>query len=57
MKYKGCEIVKVRADLGEEDARKNCIYEIYKDGEKKANALTLGTAKEYIASGFNENYL
>jgi hypothetical protein len=57
MKYKGCEIVKVKADLGEEDARKNCIYEIYKDGKKKANALTLGTAKEYIASGFNENYL
>ena len=44
-------------DLGEEDKRKNCVYEIYKDGKYIQTALTVGTAKEYIDTGYNENYL
>ena len=57
MKYHGHEIKKVKTDLGEEDERKNCIYEIYKDGVKIQEALTIGTAKEYIDTGYDENYL
>ena len=57
MKYHGHVIVKVKADLGEEDERKNCLYEIYKDGEYIQTALTISTAKEYIDTGYNENYL
>ena len=57
MKYHGYEIKKTPADLGENDERLNYIYRITKDGEFKANALTLSTAKEYIDSGENESYL
>ena len=57
MKYKGFEIKKVKTDLGEEDERLNYTYEIYKDGKYIQVALTLSTAKEYISSGCNENYL
>ena len=57
MKYHGYEIKKTPADLGENDERLNYIYKITKDGEFKANALTLSTAKEYIDSGENESYL
>lgn len=57
MKYHKCEIKKIAADLGESDHRLNYIYQIYKDGEWLDNALTLSSAKEYIDSGFNDNYL
>lgn len=57
MKYHGHEIKKIPADLGENDPRKNCLYQIIKDGRLINEALTLGTAKEYIDSGYDENYL
>lgn len=57
MKYKGHTIKKVFTDLGEEDNRKNCVYEIYKDGKYINTALTIDTAKEYIASDYNDTYL
>ena len=57
MKYHGHEIVKKQADLGEEKKKKNCIYEIYKDGKRLNVALTISTAKEYIDSGYDNNYL
>ena len=57
MKYHKHEIKKVYTDLGEEDKRLNYTYEIYKDGEHIATALTLSTAKDYIDSGYNETYL
>ena len=57
MKYHGHEIKKVKTDLGENDERKNCIYEIYKDGVYIQEALTIGTAKEYIDTGYDESYL
>ena len=57
MKYKGHIIKKVHEDLGEENPKKNCVYEIYKDGEYINTALTIDTAKEYIASGYNDTYL
>lgn len=57
MKYHGHEIKKVSSDLGEEGSRLNCEYEIYKDGEYIQTALTISTAKEYIDTGYNENYL
>jgi len=57
MKYHNHEIKRVPADLGEENNRYNCVYEIYKDNTYIATALTVSTAKEYIDSGYNENYL
>lgn len=57
MKYHKCIIKKVRTDLGESEERKNCVYEIYYDGDFINTALTLSTAKDYIDSGFNANYL
>lgn len=57
MKYHGHEIKKVQTDLGEERARDNNTYEIYKDGQYIQTALTVSTAKEYIDSDYNENYL
>jgi hypothetical protein len=57
MKYHNHEIKKVATDLGEEDARKNFTYEIFKDGQYIQTALTLSTAKTYIDSGYNETYL
>jgi hypothetical protein len=57
MKYHGHEIIKVPADLGEEDSRKNFVYEIYEDCIYINTALTLSTAKEYIDSGYNDTYL
>ena len=57
MKYHGHEIKKVNADLGENDNRKNCVFEIFKDGKYIQTALTISTAKEYIDSDYNENYL
>lgn len=56
MKYHKHEIKKVYADLDDCDG-KNYIYEVYKDGKWIGNALTLSTAKDYIDSGYNENYL
>lgn len=56
MKYHGHEIKKVHADLDDWDG-KNYIYEIYKDGKFLADALVLSSAKDYIDSGYNENYL
>lgn len=57
MKYHGYEIKKVPTDLGEENPRLNYVYEIYKDGEFKTEALVLTSAKEYIDNGEDENYL
>lgn len=57
MKYHGHEIKRVPMDLGEEDNRKNCVYEISKDGKYIQTALTISTAKEYIDTDYNENYL
>lgn len=57
MKYHKHEIKKVYTDLGEEEAKLNYTYEIYKDGEYINTALTLSTAKDYIDSGYNETYL
>ena len=57
MKYHGHEIKRVKMDLGENDERKNCIYEIYKNGEFIQNALSINSAKDYIDSNYNENYL
>ena len=57
MKYHKCVIKKVATDLGEDDPRLNYTYKIYKDGEWLDNALTLSSAKEYIDSGFDDNYL
>lgn len=57
MKYHGYLIKKTPTDLGENDARLNFTYKIYKDNKFKANALTLSTAKEFIDSGENDNYL
>lgn len=57
MKYHGCLIEKVASDLGEDDPRLNFVYEIYHEGKWKNEALTLSTAKQYIDSGFDENYL
>lgn len=57
MKYHGHEIRKVATDLGEEYARDNYTYEVYKDGVYINTALTLSTAKTYIDSGYNDTYL
>ena len=57
MKYKGHIIKKISADLGEENPRNNCVYEIYKDGKYINTALTLSTAKDYIYSGYDDTYL
>ncbi len=57
MKYHGCLIKKVASDLGEDDPRLNFVYEIYHKDKWMNEALTLSTAKEYIDSGFDENYL
>lgn len=57
MKYHKCEIKKVATDLGENEARLNFTYEIYKDNKYLNTALTLSTAKEYIDSDFDDNYL
>ena len=57
MKYHGYLIKKTHTDLGEDDARLNFTYHIYKDNVFKASALTLGTAKEFIDNGEDDNYL
>ena len=57
MKYHGYIIKKIPTDLGEDNPRLNFTYEIYKDGEYKNTALTIGTAKEYIDNGEDDNYL
>lgn len=57
MKYHGHEIIRIPMDLGEEEASKNCVYEIRKDGEYIQTALTLSTAKEYIDHDYDETYL
>lgn len=57
MKYHGYIIKKIPTDLGEDNPRLNFTYEIYKDGEYKDTALTIGTAKEYIDNGEDDNYL
>lgn len=57
MKYHDHEIRIVPADLGEEDPKDNRIYEIRKDGEKIAEALTLSTAKTFIDNGYDQRYL
>ena len=58
MKYHNHIIKKVYTDLGEEDNRLNYTYEIYDSiGKYIATALTLSTAKEFINSGYDQNYL
>ena len=57
MKYHNHEIKKIPTDLGENKAKDNYTYEIYKDGKYIQTALTVSSAKEYIDSGYNENYL
>lgn len=57
MKYHGHEIKKVHTDLGEDDPRLNYTYEIYKDGTYINTALSMSTAKTYIDSNYNDNYL
>lgn len=58
MKYHKHEIRKIPMDLGEEDERKNCVYEIYDENGKYINvALTIPSAKEFIDSNYNQNYL
>lgn len=57
MKYHKHIIKKVYADLGEINDRLNYIYEIYKDGKYINTALTLSSAKDFIDSGYNTNYL
>lgn len=57
MKYHNHEIKKVHEDLGEDDERLNYVYKIYKDGKYINEALFLGSAKDYIDSGYDENYL
>ena len=58
MKYHKHIIKKVPEDLGEDDPKLNYIYEIYdSEGKWINNALTLSSAKEYIDSGYNQNYL
>lgn len=57
MKYHGHEIIRKASDLGADKQRDNAVYEIYRDGKYIQVALTVSTAKEYIDSGYNENYL
>lgn len=57
MKYHKHILKKFYADLGEEDEKKNCYWEIYHDGEYITNALTLDNAKEFIDSGHDMNVL
>jgi len=57
MKYHGYIIKKTATDLGESDPRLNCVYTISKNGQFKAEALTLSTAKQYIDNGEDDNYL
>lgn len=58
MKYHNHYIIKEDMDLGESDKRLNCVYYIYNQSNVKiAVALTLTSAKDYIDSGYNNNYL
>lgn len=57
MVYRGYTIKEVNEDLGESDDRMNRIYEIYKGDNFINTALTLSSARDYIDSGLNENYL
>lgn len=57
MKYHHHEIKKVHEDLGEDNKSLNYVYKIYKDGKYINEALSLGSAKDYIDSGYNKNYL
>lgn len=57
MKYHKHEIKRINTDLGESQKAKNCVFQILKNGEYIATALTVSTAKEYIDSGYNDNYL
>ena len=59
MKYHDHEIIVKKEDLGysgDEDFL-NKVYEIYKNGEYKGVAWSLGTAKDYIDSGYDQRYL
>ena len=58
MKYHKCTIKKVPTDLGEDNPKLNYTYEVYDENEKYINvALTLSSAKDFIDSGFDTNYL
>lgn len=58
MKYHNHIIKKVNEDLGEENKKLNFIYKIYDKNNKYIDtALTIDSAKDYIDSGYNKNYL
>ena len=58
MKYHNHYIIKTKTDLGEDNDRKNYVYIIYDSKYRFINeALNLSTAKEYIDSGYDSNYL
>lgn len=58
IKYHNHKIEKVPVDLGEEDSRLNHEYRIYDSNSAYVGtALTLSTAKDYIDSGYDDNYL
>ncbi len=57
MKYHGHEIKKVPMDLGEDSAKDNVVYEIYKDGEYIETTWTMSNAKEFIDTGYDRRIL
>lgn len=57
MKYHKHIIKKVYVPLGEENARKNCYFEIYFKGQYINSALTLSNAKEFIDTNYDLNVL
>ena len=57
MKYHGHEIRKKLEDLGYSEKSMNYVYEIWKDGKYINVAWSLGTAKDYIDSGYDQRYL
>lgn len=58
MKYHKHTIKVVKEDLGYDDERLNKVYEVYdEDGNYVNVAWTLGSAKDYIDSGYDDTYL
>ena len=57
MKYHGHIIKKVYEDLGYTEKKMNYVYEIYKDGNYINVAWSLGSAKDFIDSGYDQTYL
>lgn len=57
MKYHGHILKKEHEDLGEPEEKFNFLIHIYKDGEEIAVAASFGSAKDFIDSGYDSNYL